>query len=154
MTESAAQDRLIVALDVDTHDDAVKIVDELDNVSFFKIGIQLFLAGDLFGLLERLRQRERAGGGIFLDLKLGGDIGNTVTKFVERSRSLGIRFMTLIQTEPLSITKHSLQAVRAARGEDGTPQVLIVPYLSSLGVEDLRGVGINDRSTTISSGAA
>ncbi len=144
MTEIAAQDRLIVALDVDTHDEAVKIVDELDNVSFFKIGIQLFLTGDLFGLLKRLRQRKRAGGGIFIDLKLGGDIGNTITKFVERSRRLGIRFITLVQTEPISITKHSIQAVRAARGGEGLPQVLMVPYLSSLGVDDLRAVGINE----------
>ena len=40
------KDRVIVALDVPTHDEAVALVDALDNVSFFKVGLELFLAGD------------------------------------------------------------------------------------------------------------
>ncbi len=46
------KDRVIVALDVPTHDEAVALVDALDNVSFFKVGLELFLAGDLYGLLR------------------------------------------------------------------------------------------------------
>ena len=46
------KDRLIVALDVATSDEALRTVDELDNVSFFKVGWQLFMAGDLVMLLS------------------------------------------------------------------------------------------------------
>lgn len=70
MVDLAGQDRLIVALDVPTHDEALRLVDELENVSFFKIGLTLFLAGDLLGLLKKLRERRRAIGGVFIDLKL------------------------------------------------------------------------------------
>ena len=45
MTELRGKDRLIVALDVPTHDAALALVDELENVSFFKIGLELLFAG-------------------------------------------------------------------------------------------------------------
>ena len=115
--ELSAADRLIVALDVPTHDEALRLVDRLENVSVFKIGIQLFLAGDLYGFLQRLRERRRPHGGVFIDLKLAGDIGNTIASFVKQSRVLGIRFITLVQADPLAITRHSLQAARAAAGQ-------------------------------------
>ena len=43
--------RLIVALDVPTHDAALKMVDTLENVAFFKVGWELGFAGDLLALL-------------------------------------------------------------------------------------------------------
>ena len=64
------------------------------NVSFFKVGLQLFLAGNLYDLLERLQARQR--GGVFVDLKVAGDINHTVAGFVGHATSLGIRFMTLV----------------------------------------------------------
>lgn len=142
MTDLAGQDRLIVALDVPTHDEALRLVDELENVSFFKIGLTLFLAGDLLGLLKRLRQRRGATGGVFIDLKLAGDIGNTVADFVAGASELGIRFITLVPTDPLAITQHSIQTVQSARGDASYPQVLMVPFLSSMGVEELHAAGI------------
>jgi len=144
MTVPTGKDRLIVALDVPTHDEALRIVDDVANVSFFKIGLELFMAGDLFGFLERLQERRRPGGGVFVDLKLGGDIGNTIIGFVNQSRRLGIRFITLVPADPIAITKHSIQALRSARGPEGMPQVLMVPFFSSMGVEDLRAAGIDE----------
>ena len=138
------KDRLIVALDVSTHDEAIRLVDDLQNVSFFKVGLKLFLAGDLFGLLTRMQERRRDAGGVFIDLKLAGDIGNTITDFFIEAARLGIRFITLVPTDPLAITRHSIAAARKARGTAGYPQVLMVPYFSSMGVEDLRAVGINE----------
>ena len=144
MTVPTGEDRLIVALDVPTHDEALRIVDDIANVSFFKIGLELFMAGDLFGFLERLQERRRPGGGVFVDLKLGGDIGNTIIGFANQSRRLGIRFITLVPAEPIAITKHSIQALRSARGPEGMPEVLMVPFFSSMGVEDLRASGIDE----------
>ena len=54
--------RLIVALDVPTHGEALNLVEELSNVSFFKIGLELFLKGDILSLVKRL-QDARAGDG-------------------------------------------------------------------------------------------
>ncbi len=123
------KDRLIVALDVRTHDEAERLVDTLENVSFFKIGLRLFLAGDLYGLLQRLRRRQCA---VFIDLKMAGDISNTITDFVDHASALGIRFITLAESRDDVFTRHSLAAGRSARGTNPFPQFLMVPLLSSL----------------------
>ena len=121
---------MIVALDVRTHAEAERLVDTLDNVSFFKIGLRLFLAGDLYGLLQRIRQ-ERSGG-IFIDLKMAGDISNTITDFVDHAGELGIKFITLAESRDDVFTRHSLAAGRRARGARQIPRFLMVPLLSSL----------------------
>ena len=133
-------DRLIVALDVSTHDEAVSLVDRLPQVSFFKIGLRLFLAGDLYGLLSRLQARRRGTGGVFVDLKLAGDIGNTISDLVLESHRLGIRFMTFVESVPEAITRQTLRTVRETRRDD-MPLALMVPYLSSLGSQQLQESG-------------
>ncbi len=55
MQPLSAQERLIVALDVSTAQEAQKIVDELgDTVSFYKIGLHLQLDPELRLLFKRL----------------------------------------------------------------------------------------------------
>ena len=127
------KDRVIVALDVPTHDEAVALVDTLDNVSFFKVGLELFLAGDLYGLFRRLQAARGDQGAIFVDLKIAGDITNTIVSFVRRAAELGIRFITFAEAAESAITRHSLEAGQEARGETSVPQFLMVPLLSSLG---------------------
>jgi orotidine-5'-phosphate decarboxylase len=144
MTELQGKDRLIVALDVPTHDAALALVDELENVSLFKVGLELLFAGGLFDLLARLQERRRPTGGVFVDLKLAGDIGNTITALVKQSGKLGIRFMTVVESVPLAITLDTIQTVRRARDDELTPALLMVPYLSSLGTQHLRDIGIQD----------
>ena len=100
------------------------------NVSFFKVGLQLFLAGNLYDLLERLQARQR--GGVFVDLKVAGDISHTVAGFVGHATSLGIRFMTLVEAAQPALTRRTLAAGVSARS-NGFPQFLMVPLLSSLG---------------------
>ena len=58
-------------------------MEELENVSLFKIGLRLFLAGDLYGLVRRIQEQRR--GAIFIDLKMAGDISNTITDFVDHA---------------------------------------------------------------------
>ena len=106
-------------------------MDALDNVSFFKIGLRLFLAGDLYGLVRRIQDRPQHSG-IFVDLKMAGDISNTITDFVDHAAELGIRFITLAESRDDVFTRHSLAAGRKARGGDAFPQFLMVPLLSSL----------------------
>ena len=116
-------------------------MDTLDNVFFFKVGLQLFLAGNLFELLRRLRAARGEQGAVFVDLKIAGDIGNTIARFVERAAELGIRLMTFIEAAETAITRHTLAAGRAARAPGRFPQFLVVPLLSSLDAPDARIVG-------------
>lgn len=143
MNDLRGQERLIVALDVPTHDQAFALVDSLDNVVLFKVGWELLMAGDLLGFIQRLQERRANKGGVFIDLKLSGDIGNTVSSFVRRCLAVDVKFLTLVETVPLAITLSTVQAARAARGAATTPRLLAVPVLSSLDGEDLRQSGID-----------
>ncbi|MCP2937655.1 orotidine 5'-phosphate decarboxylase, partial [Salmonella enterica subsp. enterica serovar Typhimurium] len=68
-------DRLIVALDVPSADQARAIVDQLgDAVRFYKIGLELFMSGNYFELLDWLIARNKK---VFVDLKFF-DVPDTV----------------------------------------------------------------------------
>ena len=120
----AGQERLIVALDVPTHEEAFDLVAKLPNVSFFKVGLQLLMSGDLLGFLRKLQ--ETRGGGVFVDLKLSGDIGTTITGLVEACMTLNVMFITLVESNPGSITISTLKAAKKARGSNSYPQLLMV----------------------------
>jgi orotidine-5'-phosphate decarboxylase len=131
------KDRLIVALDVARVNDALAIVSHLDNVSFFKIGLQLFLTGGLPTLLESLRPKR-----VFVDLKLPGDIGNTIAAVVDACIDWNVAFLTLSESMP----PQAIAAARRRREAKGRnePRLLTVPYLSSLGAEDLRTIAAGE----------
>lgn len=131
------KDRLIVALDVPTVDEALRIVEQLDNVSFFKIGLQLFITGGLPTLLQALRQKK-----VFVDLKIPGDIANTVASVVELCVTMNVAFLTLSESMPLP----AIAVARAARNGKGSsdPKLLIVPFLSSLDATDLQAVAAGE----------
>jgi orotidine-5'-phosphate decarboxylase len=127
------KDTLIVALDVPNGDTALKIVDVLDNVSFFKLGLQLFIAGEMRRLLDALYQKQ-----LFVDLKVPGDIANTIGSVVNVCVDTNVRFLTLSESMPLpAIT--SAKIARDKRGSDN-PKFLTVPFLSSLDRQDLHAM--------------
>ena len=75
---SSASDKLIVALDVQSEAEALRLVEELRNhVGMFKVGVELFSAGGL-PLVSRLCG---IGAKVFLDIKLH-DIPNTVARML------------------------------------------------------------------------
>ena len=123
-------DRLIVALDVPTVDEALRAVEMLDNVSFFKVGLQLFLTGGLSSLLQALRSKR-----VFVDLKLPGDIGNTIAAVIDQCVVANVEFLTLSESMPVPAIR-SAKAARAARASTN-PKLLTVPLLSSLDESDL-----------------
>ena len=125
------KDRLIVALDVPTVDEALRRVEELDNISFFKIGLQLFLTGGLPLLLQKLRTTKR----VFVDLKVPGDIANTVAAVIDMCVENSVAFLTLSESMPLPAIA-AATAARTAKHSD-TPKLLTVPFLSSLDAGDL-----------------
>jgi orotidine-5'-phosphate decarboxylase len=144
------RDSLIVALDVPKVDIALEIVEALDNVSFFKIGLQLFLTGELPRLLGALRQKA-----VFVDLKIPGDIANTIGSVVDLCVTMNVKFLTLSESMPL----FAITAAKYARDQHGskTPEFLTVPFLSSLDRNDLklmRGKGDIDKYILDRAGAA
>ena len=131
-------DRLIVALDVASQTEALEVIQALTNVSFFKIGLRLLLNGQVMRLIETLR--EERNGRIFLDIKWGGDIGNTASEFVQACiESSVVKFMTLIEAASTAITQQTIAAGKEARraANVSDPHFLMVPYLSSLDATDL-----------------
>lgn len=137
MRHLSGRERLIVALDVPTHEAALRLVDRLDNVSTFKIGLELFMAGDVSGLIRRLRRERGDECGLFVDLKVGGDIPNTVGAFIRSCMEAGVRFLTLVEAVPASLTTTSVAVARRVRGDAPEPKLLVVPLLSSQDATDL-----------------
>jgi orotidine-5'-phosphate decarboxylase len=125
------RDRLIVALDVPTIDDARRLVDTLgDAVTFYKVGMQLQFAP---GGMDYVRELIDAGKRVFLDAKLF-DIGETIRLAVENIARMGVDFLTIHANAP------TLRA--AAEGRGLSPlQLLAVTVLTSMGKEDLADIG-------------
>ena len=122
-------ERLIVALDVPTVDEAKNLVETRgDTVCFYKIGLELFMAGGYFELLEWLT---RHGKKVFVDLKFF-DVPETVRAAVRGLRNRGVTFATV----------HGNQAILEAAGKDkGDVKILAVTVLTSLDRGDLDDLG-------------
>jgi orotidine-5'-phosphate decarboxylase len=132
MSDIAPRDRLIVALDFPSVEEARELVTALgDTVTFYKIGLELVLRGGL-GLAEDLNN---AGRNVFLDLKLL-DIGNTVERAVESAAATGARFLTIHGTD----TKTMKAATAGRAGTD--LRILAVTVLTNLDQADLHEQGI------------
>ncbi len=130
-----AADKIIVALDVATKEKALELVDQLcDQISFFKIGLQLYTAEGP----EIVRAVLSTGARVWLDIKLH-DIPNTVARTVESANSLGVHMLTI----HLSGGSEMVRAATAARANDML--LLGVTVLTSATPETLREIGITDR---------
>jgi orotidine-5'-phosphate decarboxylase len=125
-----ARERLITALDVDTHDQALALVDGIgDACWFYKVGFQLFLAGDYLRLIEELRKR---GKQVFADLKLF-DVPETVASAVRQLAKSGAQLTTIHGNDAM------LEA--ACAQPRGALKLLAVTVLTSLDAGDLRDLG-------------
>jgi orotidine-5'-phosphate decarboxylase len=84
-------EKIIVALDVGTAKEALRLVEQLGpSTSFFKVGLQLFTAAGPSFVRQLVDQRLK----IFLDLKLH-DIPNTVANAVRACGDLGVQMTTI-----------------------------------------------------------
>ncbi len=125
------RDRLIVALDVPAPDLARRFVETLgDSVSFYKIGLELFMAGGYWELAEWLIARDKK---VFADLKFF-DVPETVRAAVRNVAGRGVTFTTV----------HGNDAIMRAAAEDkGDVKVLAVTVLTSLDQGDLQDLGFS-----------
>ncbi len=123
------RDRLIVALDVSTVEEAQAMVARLgDAVSFYKIGYQLALAGGLSYASALIG----AGKKLFVDMKLH-DIGNTVASGVKSVSGIGATFLT-VHAYPQTMKA-------AAQAREGGLRILAVTVLTSYDDADLKAAG-------------
>lgn len=132
-----ARERLIVALDLSSIEEAKAMVARLgDAVSFYKIGYQLAFAGGL----AYAPVLADAGKRVFLDLKLH-DIGNTVAEGVRSVSRLGATFLT-VHAYP--------QTMKAAvEARDETLRILAVSVLTSYNDADLGAAGYSRTVTEL-----
>lgn len=122
-------ERLIMALDLPSIDEAKALVAALDDsVVFYKVGLELFMSGDYFGFIEWLKSR---GKKVFVDLKFF-DVPETVARAVRALSRTGVDFATV----------HGNDAImRAAAREKGDVKILAVTVLTSLDRGDLDDLG-------------
>jgi orotidine-5'-phosphate decarboxylase len=125
-------ERLIVALDVPSPDDAKELITKLDGiVSFYKIGLWLLFAEGTDKLIDDLI---RSGKNVFLDYKMF-DIGETVRKGVTRAKDRGIKFVTVHGDDEI------MEA--AVKGKDGSDflKIFTITVLTSMDDSNLRDMG-------------
>jgi len=122
-------ERLILALDVPSPEQAWQLVTRLGSrVRFYKLGLELFMAGGYFELISALRGR---GLRVFVDLKFF-DVPQTVSSAVRQLAARGADFCTVHGNDAI------LEAACAAK-ED--LRVLAVTVLTSLDQGDMDALG-------------
>ena len=127
--EIPARERLIFAMDVQNADAARRLADTLgDSVTFYKLGLELFMAGGVFELLDWMVGR---GKRVFVDLKFF-DVPATVSGAVRNLRNRGVTFATVHGNQSI------MEAAVAAAGDVG---ILAVTVLTSLDRGDLDDMG-------------
>jgi orotidine-5'-phosphate decarboxylase len=133
MTKAA--DKIIVAFDVPSKNEALRLVDQLRGViSFFKIGLQLYTAEGP----EIVRAVLGSGANVFLDLKFY-DIPNTVARAVESASKLGVQMLTI----HLSGGTEMVRAAVAAK--NARMSILGVTVLTSSNQQTLDELGIGEQ---------
>jgi orotidine-5'-phosphate decarboxylase len=113
--------KLTLALDVNDINQALEIIDKIQNKIIIKIGYNLFIKGGI-NFVKQIKDR---GFDIFLDLKLH-DIPNTVYNGVKAVSEIGVNYLTI---HSLGGQEMIQQAVKAKEGTD--LKILAVTILTS-----------------------
>ncbi len=122
-------ERLIFALDLPDSPQAKDMVKKLgDSVNFYKIGLELFMAGDCYEMIHWLLDNNKK---VFVDLKFF-DIPETVGSAVRQLNGRGVIFTTVHGNDNI------LKAAVEARNE---LKILAVTVLTCLDRGDLDDLG-------------
>src|SRR3989338_6587977 len=126
------KDKLVLALDVESFEEAKKIVDELhDYVGIFKVGKQLFTkVGPK--IVEYIHSKKAK---VFLDLKYH-DIPNTVQGASKAAAELGVFMFNVHCVGGSEMMKAAISGVKSSKNKDTI--VLGVTVLTSINEEILR----------------
>jgi len=128
--DMSAKNRLIVALDVDTANEAMNIVKSLgDDVEFYKVGWQLFF-GTHFEVVNRLAE---TGKKVFLDLKMS-DIPATIRQAIQNTPRESVGVVELMTLDGVSEVVEA--AMQGKQSEN--LKFLMLTILSSMDDEDIK----------------
>lgn len=141
MAESKIRNPIVVALDVDTVEQALSLVETLRGlVGMFKIGKQLFTAAGP----EIVQRIIGMGEKVFLDLKFH-DIPNTVAQAGVEAARLGVSIFNLHAMGGSRMMRAAVESVNEVVEREGIPRPLIlgVTVLTSHTQESLNEIGID-----------
>ena len=126
---------LVVALDVPTGEDAIRLARALHpHAGGFKVGLELLMGeGPVI-----VSQVAALGAPVFVDAKLH-DIPNTVAGAAARLGSIGARWVTVHASGGEEMMRAAVEALATGSGPDAG--VLAVTVLTSLDEETLKAVG-------------
>ena len=123
------QERIIVPLDVPDFDRAIAQVKQLPEVTFWKVGLELFVSAGT-PILDYLKQQNKR---IFLDLKFH-DIPNTIAGACRSAMQYEVDLLTL----HASAGKEALQAsVAAKQAANSSTKLIAVTLLTSINAREL-----------------
>ena len=126
-------ERLIIALDFDSREEALALVELLgERIGIYKVGYQLFMREGM----NFVKELVGFGKKVFLDLKMG-DIDRTIAAALQAVPE-GVEFITI------NGGKATVAAAKEGRGERDRPLILSLTFLSSLNQDDLRALMMNE----------
>ena len=127
-------DKIIVPLDVPTETAAIALIDQLPQIIWWKVGLELFVSCGP-SILSILKQRHKR---IFLDLKFH-DIPNTIAGACRSAASYGVDILTIHATAGrVALTAAQEAVVEGAKARSKTPPKLIaITILTSLTSRDV-----------------
>ena len=129
------RERLIFALDVPSVEQAKQYVEQIgDAVQFYKLGLQLFMAGGYFEFVQWLHRKQKK---VFVDLKFF-DVPETVRLAVRQLTAYGASFATVHGND--AMLKAAAEAVNE---HENDLKILAVTVLTSLDKQDLVDLGFN-----------
>lgn len=127
-------DKIIVPLDVPTEAAAIALVDQLPEIIWWKVGLELFVSCGP-NILSILKQRQKR---IFLDLKFH-DIPNTVAGACRSAASYGVDLLTIHATAgrvALTTAQEAVTVGAKATGQN-PPKLIAITILTSLTSRDV-----------------
>ena len=127
-------EKIIVPLDVPTITEAIAWVDQLPEISFWKVGLELFVSTGP-EILTQLKRRQKR---IFLDLKFH-DIPNTVAGVCRVAARYGVDLITIHATAGKVALKAAQNALEegAKAADKPAPNLIAITLLTSLNSREL-----------------
>jgi orotidine-5'-phosphate decarboxylase len=137
-----AKEKLIVALDVETAPEALRLFAGLrGEAGMFKVGSQLFTSAGP----DLVRRLVGDGARVFLDLKFH-DIPNTVAAAAREAVRLGVALFNVHAAGGSEMMRRAAEATaeEAARLGVGKPSLIAVTVLTSMDSDALTETGVED----------
>src|SRR5690348_15212769 len=129
-------EKLIIALDVETPTKALDLVQQLHSVAgMFKVGSQLFTAGGPQIVRDILAHDSK----VFLDLKFH-DIPHQIAGAARSAAKLGVSLFTIHASGGSEMMRRAVEAV--AEVNNGHTKVLAITVLTSMDATTLSEIGV------------